>query len=120
MLCIHSLLHDHRILLTPTRFLELEISTATAESRWGLALFTLSLCLHLKAALFFVHLFLIEKIIKNASTGGKPDKKLFNRGIYWIFFYVLYSTLLHLPPLRYTVSEDAGVEPRTVATSALA
>jgi len=79
------------------------------------------LCLHylfvFKAALFFVHLFPIEKIIKNASTGGKPDKKLFNRGI---FLDVLYSTLLHLPPPRSTVSEDAGVEPRTVATSALA
>jgi hypothetical protein len=84
VLSIHSLLHQ-RILFTPNRFLELEISTATAESRWGLALFTLPLCLHLKAALFFVHLFLIEKIIKNASTGGKPDQKLFNRGIFWIF-----------------------------------
>ncbi len=30
------------------------------------------------------------------------------------FFYVLYSTLLHLPPLSSTVSEDAGIEPRTV------
>jgi hypothetical protein len=36
-----------------------------------------------------------------------------NRGILGnFFFYVLYSTLLHLPPLRYsTVSEDAGIEP---------
>ncbi len=34
------------------------------------------------------------------------------------FFYVLYTTLLHLPPP--TVSEDAEIEPRTVATSALA
>jgi hypothetical protein len=38
-----------------------------------------------------------------------------------IFFYVLYSTLLHLPLLRdSTVSDDSGIEPRTVATSALA
>jgi hypothetical protein len=33
-------------------------------------------------------------------------------------FYVLYSTLLLLPPLRSTVSEDAGIELRTVATLA--
>jgi hypothetical protein len=33
---------------------------------------------------------------------------------------VLYSTLIHLPPLRFTVSEDAGIEPRKVAISALA
>ncbi len=31
------------------------------------------------------------------------------------FFYVLYSTLFHLPPLDSTVSEDAGIEPRTTA-----
>ncbi len=37
------------------------------------------------------------------------------------FMYVLYSTLLHLPLLRFhAVSEDVGIEPRTVATSALA
>jgi hypothetical protein len=43
----------------------------------------------------------------------------YNRGIFYLylfFFYVLYSTRLHLPPLSSTVSEDAG----TVATSALA
>jgi hypothetical protein len=40
----------------------------------------------------------------------------------WMDFFpnVLYSTLLHLPPSDSTVSEDAGIEPRTVATSALA
>jgi hypothetical protein len=33
------------------------------------------------------------------------------------FFNVRYSTLLHLPPLRFhCASEDAGIEPRTVAT----
>ncbi len=38
----------------------------------------------------------------------------------WIFsFYVRNSTLLHLPPLRFHCSEDAGIEPRTVATLAL-
>jgi hypothetical protein len=37
------------------------------------------------------------------------------------FLYVLYSTLLHLSSLRFhCMSEDAGIEPRTVATSALA
>jgi hypothetical protein len=44
--------------------------------------------------------------------------------MFWIYFYyfsVRYSTLLCLPPLRYsTVLEDAGIEPRTVATLALA
>jgi hypothetical protein len=40
-------------------------------------------------------------------------------GIFWIF-YVLYSTLLHLRPSDSTVSEDAGIEPRTVATSGFA
>ncbi len=34
--------------------------------------------------------------------------------------YSFYVLLLHLPPLRYTVSEDAGNEPRTVAMFALA
>ncbi len=41
-------------------------------------------------------------------------------GFFGFFFYVLYSTLLHLPPLRSTVSEDAVIESRTLATSALA
>jgi|LakMenEpi03Aug12_release.lakeMendotaPanAssembly.Ray.scaffolds.fasta_scaffold3527815_1 hypothetical protein len=38
--------------------------------------------------------------------------------LWWIFmiFKVLYSTLLHLPPSDSTVSEDADIEPRTVAT----
>jgi len=35
--------------------------------------------------------------------------------------YIPYSsTLLHLPPLRSTVSNDAGIEPRTFTTLALA
>ncbi len=32
------------------------------------------------------------------------------------FFCVFYSTLLNLPPSDSTVSEDAGIEPRTVVT----
>jgi hypothetical protein len=35
------------------------------------------------------------------------------------FFYVLYSILLHLPPLNFLLSEDAGIEPGTVATLAV-
>jgi hypothetical protein len=30
-----------------------------------------------------------------------------------------YSTRLHLPPLRFTVSDDAGIEPMIVATLSL-
>jgi hypothetical protein len=48
--------------------------------------------------------------------------KLFFKGGFFgfcKFFYVRYSTLLSLPPLRSTVSEDAGIEPRIVATLAL-
>jgi hypothetical protein len=38
-----------------------------------------------------------------------------------MIFYVQYSTLLHLPPHRFhCVGENAGIEPRTVATTALA
>jgi hypothetical protein len=40
---------------------------------------------------------------------------------FFCLFYALYSKLLHLLPLRFhDVSEDAGIDPRTVATSALA
>jgi hypothetical protein len=35
-----------------------------------------------------------------------------------IFIYYIYSTLLYLPPLRFPVSEGAGLEPKTVATLA--
>jgi hypothetical protein len=50
-----------------------------------------------------------------------PDTCKVNGGIFLIvfFFYVLYSTLLHMRPSDSTVTEDAGIEPRTVATSAL-
>jgi hypothetical protein len=43
-------------------------------------------------------------------------------GIFFLFsFYVRYSTLLHLPPLRLHCSTaDAGIEPGTVATLASA
>jgi hypothetical protein len=56
--------------------------------------------------------------LKLISTALDIYKK---SGIFWIFsFYVRYSTLLHLPPSDSTVPEDAGIEPRTVATTALA
>ncbi len=37
-------------------------------------------------------------------------------GGFFIFYLVLYSTLLHLPAPDSTVSEDAEIEPRTGAT----
>ncbi len=63
----------------------LEICTLTAESRWGLALFKLSLCLPLKVAMLFflfllfiyiwIHIVLTEATIRNALKGGKPNRK---------------------------------------------
>jgi hypothetical protein len=47
-------------------------------------------------------------------------KFLFKADIWIFLFYVKYSTLLHLPPSDSTESEDAGIEPGTVATAALA
>jgi hypothetical protein len=54
-----------------------------------------------------------------------PDPSSFYfylRGIFWIFSSIVpvrFSTLLHLPPFRSTVSVDAVIEPRTFATLAL-
>jgi hypothetical protein len=47
---------------------------------------------------------------------------MFNRGIFDYFIYVPYFTqhCFVCRPLDSTVSEDAGIEPRTVATLALA
>jgi hypothetical protein len=39
--------------------------------------------------------------------------------LFKIFFFVLYSTLLQIPHSDSTMSEDAGIELRTVATVAL-
>ncbi len=47
------------------------------------------------------------------------EQKNLNRGIFLCIFYGLHSTLLHLLPSDSTVSVDAGIEPRTVATSAI-
>ncbi len=38
---------------------------------------------------------------KSRGYGFVSSKQNMDRGICWIFFYVLYSTLLHLPPLRF-------------------
>jgi hypothetical protein len=43
-----------------------------------------------------------------------------NRGILWIFYMYFIQHCFICRPLDSTVSEDAGIEPRTVATSALA
>jgi hypothetical protein len=56
---IHSHLRQLIFLLHPYGFLGLEISTAIAESRWGLALYTLSLSLPLIVTLFFLFLHFI-------------------------------------------------------------
>ncbi len=50
-------------------------------------------------------------------------KKLFffgGGGFFLFIFFVLYSALLHLPPLRFHCADGAGIEPMTVATGALA
>ena len=41
-----------------------------------------------------------------------PSLHPVNKKSYFWIFPVLYSTLLHLPPIRSTVSEDAEIEPR--------
>ncbi len=80
-LLLHSIYsHLHQLILHPRYgFLELENSTATDESGWSLVLLTLSLCLPLKVALFFLllnlflyikHMFPIETIFINAIKGG--------------------------------------------------
>ncbi len=62
-----------------------------------------------------------------ASTSTwKVSQNVFKKeGFFWIFFLFLctvrHLTLLHLPPLKFHCgAEDAGIEPRTVATKALA
>jgi hypothetical protein len=70
---------------SPYDFLGLKMSTPTAENRWGLgfvyifSLFTFesSIVSSLIFLLFYIkrHLFPIETIIRNASKGGKPNRK---------------------------------------------
>jgi len=52
----------------------------------------------------------------------KKEKTVIKGGFSWIFsFYVRYSTLCFIcRPSDFTVSEDAGIEPRTVPTTAVA
>jgi hypothetical protein len=45
---------------------------------------------------------------------------IFFKGGFFLFCSLQYSALLHLPPSDSTVPTDAGIEPRTVATVALA
>jgi hypothetical protein len=52
--------------------------------------------------------------------GNTKHSILFKRGIFLYFLCTLfYCTLLHLLPLGFHCSEDAGIEPTTVATLAL-
>ncbi len=59
------------------------------------------------------------KFINHAELSTSDEVLIIDNYRTQIFFSELYSTLLHLPPLRFH-SEDAGIEPRTVASSALA
>ncbi len=49
-----------------------------------------------------------------------PSRETLDWIFNFFFIYLRYSTFLHLPPSDSTVSEDARIEPRTVATTALA
>jgi hypothetical protein len=63
-----------------------------------------------------------SKADTNIGYENRTDELKRNRlrGTFLDFsFYVRYSTLLHLPPSDSTVPEDAGIDPRTVATTAL-
>ncbi len=69
-----------------------------------------------------VHCQLVVQSLQSHRVYGVVTEivKIFLEGIL-CFFPVLYLTLLQLLPLssNSTVSEEAGIEPRTVATSAL-
>jgi hypothetical protein len=49
-----------------------------------------------------------------STLRGVPDS-FFNGGIFWILFYILPLTLLHLLLSDSTVSEDAEIEPMSLA-----
>jgi hypothetical protein len=44
------------------------------------------------------------------ALGGQPLKRVRHKIIggifFWIFFFILYSTLLHLPPLRFHCADE--------------
>ncbi len=63
-----------------------------------------------------------EVLYKSFNTVGYYLYKclFFIRGIFGFFFYVLYSTLLYLPPLRFHCVGGCWIDPGTVATSPLA
>ncbi len=56
----------------------------------------------------------VEQVEQGKHQREHPPET--GKGDLLFYFYVLYSTLLHLPPLR----TDSVIEPRTVATGALA
>ncbi len=57
-------------------------------------------------------------LLENPEKENTLNKKSLREK--YIFFLKGHLTLLHLPPLDSTVWEDAGIEPRTVATLPLA
>jgi hypothetical protein len=62
----------------------------------------------------------VATALRNLAIDQRNKELIGNRGEIFGFVYALYSTVLHLLPSDSTGSEDAGIEPRTVATSALA
>jgi hypothetical protein len=56
---------------------------------------------------------------KLISSMVKEEKYVASNFVFNYIFNMLYSTLLHLSPSDSNVSEDAEIEPRTVATVAL-
>jgi hypothetical protein len=56
---------------------------------------------------------------KKATKTIRTEKKLTLKGGLFLFMYDIQHCFI-MPPLDSTVSEDAGIEPRTVATTALA
>ncbi len=53
-------------------------------------------------------------VLHSYANALESTTELFSSGGFYGFL-VIYSTLLHLPPSNSTVSEDAGIEPKTVA-----
>ncbi len=67
---------------------------------------------------FFITVFCLRHMFRPCSTFINKTTV----SLCFFLFYSFYVLLLHLPPLRYsyTVSEDAEIEPRTVAMFSLA
>ncbi len=70
------------------------------------------------ADLFRFFLILDRERKKLKQINGEDEKNKYFLGG---FFFILYSALLHLPPLRFHCADGCyRIEPRTVATDALA